>query len=311
MINSIKQKIGVIILIISILASAIPIEAKSLVKVKELEPNIVYYYDLDKDGKKEKIYYVISPVETEKYYDSYIVKLYINDKLSYNSIQDNAYTVDSSGKGFSRYSPYKIMDLNTKDKSLDLLLSMLGENTFQDYQAFQRYSNNKIKTIASSTAGKVYEQKSGYNVLDRDYAFRVTGVDGSGNFNLDLNNPYGALFGMYHGYIKMEAKNGKIRKRSKAKHPIVYIYKKYQSNKMARSVKLYKKASRSSKVIKTLKKGEKISILKVKPQYSKKYKSYMVEYAYAKTSSGKKGWIYIGEDLDRNQALFTDIRGWG
>ena len=80
---------------------------------------------------------------------------------------------------------------------------------------------------------------------------------------------------------------------------------------MARSVKLYKKASRSSKVIKTLKKGEKISILKVKPQYSKKYKSYMVEYAYAKTSNGKKGWIYIGEHRDQRKALFTDIRGWG
>ena len=80
---------------------------------------------------------------------------------------------------------------------------------------------------------------------------------------------------------------------------------------MARSAKLYQKASRSSKVIKILKKGEKISILKVKPQYSKKYKSYIVEYAYAKTSNGKKGWIYIGEDLDRNQALFTDIKGWG
>lgn len=136
-------------------------------------------------------------------------------------------------------------------------------------------------------------------------------MDGSGNFNLYLNNPYTALFGMYYAYIPMEAKNGKITKKSKDKYPIAYLYKEYQSNHMARSAKLYQKASRSSKVIKILKKGEKISILKVKPQYSKKYKSYIVEYAYAKTSNGKKGWIYIGEDLDRNQALFTDIRGWG
>ena len=46
------------------------------------------------------------------------------------------------------------------------------------------------------------------------YCFSVKNVDGSGNFNLYLNNPYTALFGMYYAYIwrqRMERLQRKAR----------------------------------------------------------------------------------------------------
>lgn len=142
MINNIKKKIGVMTLIISLLLNAVPIEAKSVIKPTILKPNTVYYYDLDQDGKKEKIYYKFlqAPID---WYELYSVRLYINDKLAYDSNENTKYgsdnypyTCDNSGVGFTGFETYKIMDLNTKDKALDLLLTMSGESLGQVYQAF-------------------------------------------------------------------------------------------------------------------------------------------------------------------------------
>ena len=70
-----------------------------------LEKDKVYYYDLDGDGTKEKIYYQthVSAKDNE-FFDS--VSLFINDK--------NVYTK----KLTDVWASYKVIDFDTSDKTI-------------------------------------------------------------------------------------------------------------------------------------------------------------------------------------------------
>ena len=98
-----------------------------------------------------------------------------------------------------------------------------------------------------------------------------------------------------------------------------YIFK--YSSCLLYTSKVYKKASKKSKVKFTVKKGDKIKMIKIKPMKNvakRPQGKYGEEkpinaYAYVKTKSGKKGWIYLSKKKSSwgRKMLFKKVPGWG
>ena len=88
-----------------------------------------------------------------------------------------------------------------------------------------------------------------------------------------------------------------------------------------KNMKGYKTASKKSKNKFTLKKGDKLRIIKIKPakNVAKRPKGkYSLDkrdngFAYVKTKTGKKGWIFLSKKMSSwgKKTLFKKVPGWG
>ena len=88
-----------------------------------------------------------------------------------------------------------------------------------------------------------------------------------------------------------------------------------------KNIKVYKKASKKSKNKFTLKKGDKLRIIKIKPAKNvakRPQGKYGLDkkdngFAYVKTKNGKKGWIFFSKKMSSwgKKTLFKQVPVWG
>ena len=151
---------GVFLFLFLALFSYLPSKAETI-----LEQDEVLEYDLDGNGKKEKIVYYIS-----KDYDNLSgLSLYINDSLAYNYAP-------------SEYLYYGakvyITDINPGDKNKEVVVDF-NEEFNHTFYVF-RYKKNKLKLLLKQeyvywAFDLVSEQKKGENVLMYDEAYCALG----------------------------------------------------------------------------------------------------------------------------------------
>ena len=151
----------------------------------------------------------------------------------------------------------------------------------------------------------------------REYSF--SNVKGNGRFNIVVDTPYSLPIGCFYANIPLKLQNNKIITTT-GTYNLVGSSKKYKY-KAKSNIKVYKKASKKSKVKFTVKKGDKIKMIKIKPMKNvakRPQGKYGEEkpinaYAYVKTKSGKKGWIYLSKKKSSwgRKMLFKNVPGWG
>ena len=121
--------------------------------------------------------------------------------------------------------------------------------------------------------------------------YRFKNVKGNGRFHIIVDTPYALPIGCFYADIPLQLKGDKIV-------PATGTYKLVESLK--KNMKVYKKASKKSKNKFTLKKGDKLRIIKIKPAKNvtkRPQGKYGLDkkdngFAYVKTKNGKKGWIF-------------------
>lgn len=268
------------------------VQEKSTIKTKVLSQDKVYSYDLDNDGKKEKIKYTIRKNDIMQ--EKMEIVLYINNKEVYRKKMAYALTAQ-----------YTIADINKIDGYLDLFLMVTSDSYCLEYAAFQQYQSNKIKTLTSSLNNKDIQFIRGYE---------IEGVDGKGNFKAVIDTPFNLeAVGNYYCYIPFIMEKGTI----KQKKVNTYSFAAYSKNFkyiLKQEIKAYEKASISSKIVRTIKKGEPITISKIKLSASGndlKEKVSISAYAYIEDKNGKKAWMYLDKKYNWNHPLFKETPAWG
>lgn len=269
------------------------VQEKSTIKTKVLSQNKVYSYDLDKDGKKEKIKYIIKKNDNSLQ-EKIEVILYINEKERYRKKVEYALNAQ-----------YTIADIDKMDGYLDLFLIVTSDSYCLEYAAFQQYQSNQIKTLTSSLNNKSIQSIRGYD---------IEGVDGKGNFKAAIDTPFALkAIGNYYCYIPFVMEKGNIKQKKVSTYSLAAPSKDFKYI-LKKAIKVYEKATTSSKIVRTIKKGESITISKIKLSTSSdnlKENVPISGYAYIKDKNGKKGWIYLDKKYNWNNPLFKETPGWG
>lgn len=275
-------------------------------KATLLQPETVYYYDLNFDGKTEKIYYTLEGMDNGYGFVEYNgITVYINDQVKFR--KDFEF-FDAFGGNINYY----IMDLNKNDRKLDFFLSVT-DSRFSTlvYSAFQQYENGKIVNIATNKSCKD---------LNKGMEYTIKEIDGKGNFSLNIFTPFKIpSLGLYWINVPMKYKNKKISQKKVSSYKIEQTNDntklsngKYILNK---NIALYQKSSKNSKVIDYVYKGEKVRLLKLVPLTNtwkddggvKEYTAY----AYVQSNSGKKGWIYLDKQYPGyGKGIFKQVLTW-
>lgn len=268
-------------------------QVKLTFKTKMLSKDKEYSYDLNKDGKMEKIKYSFKK-NNNNYQEKMKIILYVNGKATYSKEFDYALNAKCT-----------IADIDEKDGYLDLFLMVTSDSYSLEYAAFLQYQSNKIKTLNSSQSNKSIKFTRGYE---------IEGVDGKGNFKAVIDTPFTLQeIGSYNCYIPFVMEKGKIKQKKVSTYSLVSNSKKFKY-KLRRSIKVYQKESTSSKVLRTIKKGEPITISKIKitiPSSGLAQDLPLSGYAYMEDKNGKKGWIYLNKKYNWNNRLFEETPGWG
>ncbi|MFA9466297.1 MAG: hypothetical protein ACERKN_18675 [Velocimicrobium sp.] len=250
---------------------------KQLDGIKTLEQDKVHKYDLNGDGKEEKIQYKTS-VNDEKYTVS--IQLYINDKL-YMSRKD---------PGF--HYTLQLCDLDNSDNYLDLYGYATTDNACISYSFFARYDeNNQYNAIEFSlqNVAKHFETNR----------YSLETLDGDGTFYFMIDTPiYSKAIGCYYCYVPFQLKNNKISPVAVKTYAFNKSSKKYKF-KAAKKFSVYNKVS-SKKVVYVVKKGEILSFNKLYVTKSGK------AYFRIVNSKGKTGWMKSNQEN-----LFVEHPTWG
>lgn len=244
-----------------------------------LIPDKTYYFDLDKDGKKEKIKYVVTEEDLEDSLTrSCIHTLFINGNEAYKK------TTDTLKCGI------EICDVDTKDKYLDIFVTApytIDCINEKGYSYFLRYKNDKLKIKQNLIS--IYEKenlKEPFS-LHCDSAY-ISGTnetqgtiatDGKGNITLMLCF-YSKSAEYIHACAKLELKNDKFIDTSNNLFDITdssIFYTTIRSN-----FKVYKDAN-SKKIAFTAKKNSSIHAKQICFKNGKGYINLAVD--------DKTGWI--------------------
>lgn len=234
------------------------VEAKST-KVISLEEGKEYNYDLNGDGKKEKIECsTISNSEEES-----IIRLTINKKVKY-----------SVTKGYGQGMSFYITDINSKDKYREIYVNE-EEGNFQFCGAdFYRYNGKELEQYCSTDAVGI----SRFVQLSNEQP-------SNGTIVYTMSSPYEECFlGSYDIELPYKVKSGKLELVKKASYS---LSKKQVSQFQAlKKVVAYSTKGGKDKVF-TLQKEEDFYLYKIS------VKNNDIDYAYIKNSSGKQGWIKV------------------
>lgn len=243
--------------------------------IMELKKDTVYEYDLNGDGKAEKLQYKVT-VDDVNY--TAALELYINDKL-YLSRKDYVlnYTID-------------ICDINKSDNYLDLYCySTVDDGCIYD-GFFARYDGEKL----------IDKVKFPLKTETKDISrFSLDKTDGNGKFTVCMDTPvFSYTIGCYYCYVPYQLKNNKI-----TRVPVnTYSFNKYSKNykyKVKKSFSVYDKAGSKTVAFK-VNKGEKVTFDQL---YLTKYKK---AYFRIRNHNGKTGWI-----KSEKKNLFSILPMWG
>lgn len=298
-----KRKNGFWMLLFFLLAVlSLPVYGKAAnLHTTVLSPEKIYRYDLNKDGKKEKLKYEIVQQSQDPVSGRGTVKanIYVNGKkvLSKKLAEDSGI-----------YYPYvtlSIGDLNKQDGYMDLFLSSSYLNTTDSFLYYLRYSSSKMKVVQNLTdlMRKTYKNTSigthptlidgktvSYQGDTQTAGFRYN--TGSHTLSTTVCIPTKSL-GSIHCEAEMKLKNGKFQKPSKTLN--VFETDNYMSKKIAsrnyymtalKKFTLHKGTSKKSGKAATVTRGTKLKAVKVKFTGSGKCSIYL------ESGNGKKkGWI--------------------
>lgn len=257
--NKIKQIIS-FILIFSITFSTIfmlntkDTYAASIKYVDNARSGITYSYDLDKDGKKEKILCLIG---NDEY--GYTLDLYINNKLkkTYSNLE--------------AIPCVSIYDINKKDKSLDIYVELVHESMYCDFEIL-KYNKGTIKSYTFDDRISSFDSDKGIMKLSQVYP-------GSIDKFIDCIGPYSAIvpYKVNKTSIKRQVKN-------------TYSTSSYIRNRKyiaSKNLTAYKTTNGKTKAF-TIKKGYKFNIVALYKKGSSTYikvKNSSGKYGYVKTQS--------------------------
>lgn len=269
--------------------------ASSSRDAKLLKLNKNYSYDLNKDGKKEKLKVTFTNITDT----SGTIKIFINNKVK---LKKEYVPI----MGDTNMAWLSICDLNKKDKALDICVELTGASDVMDYMSVFQYNGKKVKLITTIKS----ELNNGVMSLYRYGNLRK--ISGNKKFMFDADTPYyNENFGCYICYLPAVYKENTIKLSSPSTYTMAKTTTSFKYT-LNQSVTLYKKADKSQKV-KTLKAGTKLYVKKIKPLEKlipNVFESHSC-FLYVKTSSGESGWIYVPADYDENNPYFKSIQSWG
>ncbi len=249
--------------------------------VKELKPNKVYSYDLDKDGVKDKVKYTFSEKDSA-------VRIYINDKMA-KKIQFEKEWGFYDGR-------VQIADINKSDKTMDLWVYGIAMSDDICYSGLYEMKSGKL--------AKVFQNH--YKEVNKSFSVKegtLCSTDGKGNFTVCMDRAFFTEYvtGNHWDKIPYQLKDGKVARKTAS------YYQFCQAGSLARDGKF--KAARKLTFTKKpggketafiVKKGGKVSVEQI---YAKKNGEVFVQY---KNEAGKKGWLTVA-DYDYDNMPFTNI----
>lgn len=263
---------------------------------KKLKKNTNYYYDLDGNGKKEKIKWkVVNKKKTTKAY------VYINGKAIYTKKLKNIGDFMNSGWRLT------LVNIDEKDKYVEMLLESVNEVSEMEVCRFMRYKKGKIVQLLK------YKQNNG----------KRFGVDTYGQWTIKgdgtvINKSYMSLnsvstTGGLIPKVVLKLKNGKLTYTKKNMYDLAKanVYPESEYNYMAgNTITVYKSYKKDSGVELSMSFGERFKATQV---YISKWKKQNGKYqpkqfwVKIKTSDGKSGWVFIPSISDETQ----DFTGGG
>lgn len=245
--------------------------------VISLEKDKVYEYDLNGDGKLDKIQYKVTANDEEF---TAALKLYINDKLC----------LKKYGHGFTYI--VELCDLNTNDNYLDLYLYEKMESDCIGEATFAKYNGDKIVDCVGFDPVRIEK-----NFVSSRYY--LTSVSGDGKFMATLDTPiFSYVIGCYYCNVPFQIKDNKISR----VQTNIFSFTKYSKEYKFKAIKgfsAYIKAG-SKTVACTVKKGDTVTFDKLYISKSG------IAYFRLINSKGKTGWI----KSDRGN-LFKEYPAWG
>lgn len=261
---------------------------RMLRKPMALEDNKVYRFDIDGDKKKEKIRTVTVGDD-----DKYTVKttVYVNEK-KYAVIRE---------KG--SYSHEVVLcDLFAGKKGMNLIVYGFSDSDcigkMQVYQLGVKKAV-KIGQMGSGRKGKLSYIRMLGNIIQ---------AKEEGAFYIFPDTPfYLNYFGCYYTKVKCVIKNGRINWVEQKDYTYNYKY----TFRLNANITMYEKPDTSSKSSE-LKKGTKLTVLKIRPIRRSESKGYY-SFVKIKTANGRTGWIYDQpiEDYENYTSVFKSMPAWG
>jgi hypothetical protein len=245
--------------------------------IKTLDKDTIYEYDLNCDGKTEKIQYKLSGNEDE--YKT-ALSLYINDKLCLSKEDD----------GFS--FRVKILDLDKSDKYMDLFINTSIESDCIKNAFFVRYDGEKLSDYVNFNIDNLTKD---FNT----HRYSIEKVNGDGKFTIVIDTPvYSDAIGCYYCYVPFQLKDSAVSVIPTNIYTLTKDSSEYKY-KSAKNFSVYAKAG-SKKVVYKVKKGDKVTFDKMYITKSG------ITYFRIKNSKGKTGWIKSDQEN-----LFVECPAWG
>lgn len=253
--------------------------------VKNLQANKEYSFDLDGDGKEEKISFNLTK--------NAVYKIKINGKTAKSIKLDEDFY----------YPCMQIFDIDKSDNKLDIWAYSYAASDDILYSALYEYSDGKMKSIYSSIYGKGSNFKYGCGL-----GF-IASTNGKGEFTLVVDRciPCDNLTGNHLDKIKFKLENGKI---SQISGRTLYFYETHGSN--FRKDKALITAGKTVFYKEHNKSGGKFTVNKGVKCYPQKMYVESDEKVYVmfKMKNGKTGWLYTG-DYSWDKLPFSDMPLFG
>lgn len=228
--------------------------AASIKYVDNARSGITYYYDLDKDGKKERILCLIGNGEY-----GYTLDLYINNKLkkSYSELAD--------------IPCVSIYDINKNDNSLDIYIELIEDSMYFDFDIL-KYNKGSIKSYEFD--GRISSFDSNKGIMNVSQSYPTS------------ENYFARCIGAYGVIVPYKVNKTSIKRQVQNTYPTSsYIKKrKYIASK---NLTAYKTTTGKTKAF-TIKKGYKFNIVALYKKGSSTYikvKNSSGKYGYVKTQS--------------------------
>lgn len=255
--------------------------------IKWLKQGVTYQYDLDGDGKKEKIYY--KNVYDKESVEVKSTKVYLNGKCIYSKV-----------KGCDFF--LAVMNVNVKDSYVELVLAHDIEDNVDGDIKVLRYKKGKYNTMFHlETEMKKMEQKNYrlfYETTSRNWKVKGNGIIEEMN---DINF-YHTKIGQLRYKLKLKEKNGKLEYVMQKTFPVATNKGKWTPKynyKAGKEMKVYKSNSLKSKTAFYIAEDQyflidKFTVTSIASALDKPI------FVHIKAMKGKSGWIYISSQSDYN-----------
>lgn len=279
-----KSKMGVIMLSMVLTASTVfsgNVSAAVKSTVKELKPNKVYSYDVNQDGKKDKVKYTFHEKDSA-------IRIYINDKLA-KKVQLDKETGFYDGR-------MQIADIDKSDKTMDFWVYGFAFSDDICFSALYELKGDKLT--------KIFENK--YKEMNENFSLSqgtLYSTDGKGNFDVSMDRAFFCdnMIGNHWDRIPYQLKNGKVTRKDVRYYQFASTYTMDGKGKYEAAKKItFAKKPGGKETAFSLKKGQQVTVLQL---YAKKNGELFVQY---KNAEGKKGWLAASDYSFENQP-FTNI----